>query len=742
LATYYVSWGLVSALTGASLTLSAAGPAFWEVANLNDFLRGELTGLAIDTEGRLTLGPTIRLTADTTSPIVWQLLPADDGSLLAGTGNDGKVFRIGPSGSMTSAFDSGELEVHALALAKDGAFYAGTSPDGKVYRVARDGDVKEVFDPEDKYIWALAAGNDDTLFVATGEKGVIYRVSEDGKATPFYRTHSTNVTSLAIDPKGNLIAGTSSPGQVLRIDPQGRGFVLLDSSYAEIRALRFDLRGNLYVVAVSGGQEGRPAERPAAPAPSAAPVPSVSTEITITAIGDVPTTAGPLPAGGSNRTESRRDSSRGAIFRIAPDGLWEPFWEATEDIPYDVVIERDGALLVATGPKGRLLRLSGDPVRITVVARAEAQQVTSLAQGRKGELHYATSNPGKVFELAQAFAPEGTYESDVRDATNVASWGLIRWRASMPDGASVRLSTRSGNTKTPDETWSPWSDAYTSPDGQAITSPKARYLQWRAVLTGKRTTPVLTSVTVAYLPRNSRPNIASITVHPPGVTFARPFPTGDPEIAGFENGTSEGRPQPINAPVAAGGPALGRRMYQKGLQTFVWKAEDEPGDKLQYDVSYRRLGETDWVQLRRDLWDAILTWDTTSVPDGSYTIKVVASDTASNAPGTALVAERESEAFDIDNTAPSVSVTSVRTVQGRTVVSFTVTDGHSPIERVEYSLDAIRWRIVYPVDGIPDSREERFEVTLDAGAAPPVMIRATDALNNFGSAEARPVGSR
>jgi hypothetical protein len=33
--------------------------------------------------------------------------------------------------------------------------------------------------------------------------------------------------------------------------------------------------------------------------------------------------------------------------------------------------------------------------------------------------------------------------------------------------------------------------------------------------------------------------------------------------------------------------------------------------------------------------------------------------------------------------------------------------------RVEYSLDASRWRVAYPVDGIPDSRREEFEVTLD-----------------------------
>ena len=64
-------------------------------------------------------------------------------------------------------------------------------------------------------------------------------------------------------------------------------------------------------------------------------------------------------------------------------------------------------------------------------------------------------------------------------------------------------------------------------DGSPITSPKARYLQWRAVLTGKGDSPVLTSVTAAYQQRNIRPEVASITVHPPGVVFQKPFSTGE-----------------------------------------------------------------------------------------------------------------------------------------------------------------------------------------------------------------------
>ena len=61
------------------------------------------------------------------------------------------------------------------------------------------------------------------------------------------------------------------------------------------------------------------------------------------------------------------------------------------------------------------------------------------------------------------------------------------------------------------------------------------------MLTGKGESPVLTSVTAAYLQRNVRPEVTSVTVHPPGVVFQKPFSTGETEIAGFDDDPAEKR---------------------------------------------------------------------------------------------------------------------------------------------------------------------------------------------------------
>jgi hypothetical protein len=394
-----------------------------------------------------------------------------------------------------------------------------------------------------------------------------------------------------------------------------------------------------------------------------------------------------------------------------------------------------GDLFVATGNDGKIYRLTGDPYHPILVARANAEQVTAITRDSKGRTLFATSNPGKVFRLGADLAGRGTYLSDVRDAQTVATWGTIRWHATAPAGTRVEITSRSGNTRTPDETWSDWSEPYQDRQGSAIVSPRARYLQWRAVLTGSTSSaPLLTSVTAAYLPRNLRPRVSSITVHPPGTIFQRQYPS-DPEIAGFDGDTPERRAlaRVQNAPP---GVSLGRRSYERGLLTFVWQADDQNRDTLSFDVSYRQEGETAWKPLKRGLTDRILVWDTTSVPNGRYVVRIEASDAPSNSPSTALTGAAESTAFDVDNTPPSLAVGSVRREANRTVVAFEIRDADSAVQKAEYSLDGDRWMTVYPVDGIADSRVERFELAIEGEiGARGVIIRATDALNNVTSAD-------
>jgi sugar lactone lactonase YvrE len=723
---------IAAVVFGATVTLYGSTPTFWSVSTETEFLRGEIENLSIDSFGRLTLGPTAAPVHETNAPFVWAMITGPDGSVYAGSGNEGQVYRVDSSGKGTVFFDSEELEVHALAPAPGGGLYVGTSPNGKIYRVDAKGADSVFFDPDDRYIWSLAVDRAGNVFAATGDKGIIYKITPDGKGTPFYATKATHAMTLAFDRDGQLLAGTESPGRVFRLDASGKPFVLLDSSYNEIRTLRVDARGNIYVVAVSGRAPAPagPQPQPAAPPPAPSLTPNVSTEITVVAVGDAVVTSAPQ-GGGTGQGRGASGAPTGALFRILPDGAWDLLWESRTDTPYDVAVENDGTLLVATGNSGKIFRLLGDPYQPTLIARANAQQVTGLLMQPEGRVLVSTANPGKLLRLAAARAERGTYTSDVRDAQTVALWGTIKWEALTPAGSRLEISTRSGNTSTPDETWSDWSPTYTDRDGSPITSPRARYLQWRAALTaGKGEAPLLTSVTAAYLPRNLRPRVTSITVHPPGTVFQRPFPI-DPEIAGFEGDLRDRR---MNQPAGSGSPSLGRRVYEKGLMTFVWRAEDDNGDELSYDMFYRREGETSWKALKRGMSEQLLVWDTTSVPNGRYTVRIVAADTPSNSTSTALSGARESTAFAIDNVPPAITVMSVRRDNGRATIAFEVRDANSSVQKVEFSLDGDKWQSVYPKDGIADSRFEQFELVLEGDAVSRgVTLRATDALNNTAS---------
>ncbi|MGE3956083.1 MAG: hypothetical protein AB7H96_05140 [Vicinamibacterales bacterium] len=725
-------------LACAGVVTRASAPKFFVAATQPDFLKGDLENLAVDSRGQLTLGPASELVYETASPFLWTLLPTPDGSVYVGTGNDGRVYKVDPQGRGSQFFDAAELEVHALATGPNGSLYAATSPDGQVYKVDRDGRGTGFFDPAQKYIWALATDARGNVYAATGERGVVYKITPDGNGSLFYDTKATHATALVFDKAGNLLIGTESPGRVIRVDPSGKGFLLLDTPYQEIRTLKFDDKGTLLVAAAngrpnSGAAPGTPTETTPQQTGSTpgAPVASVSVSTEITAV--VVDSASASNASGTTRPAA--GASKGAVYTVAPDGLWDMLWDAREDLPYDLAFDAEGRVLVATGDKGKIYRLEGNPVRPLLLARAAASQVTALYRDSRGRVVYATANPGKVSRLSAGRAPRGTYESEVRDALQVSSWGSISWRASATGSARIEITTRSGNTETPDETWSDWSAPYAT-SGSAISSPKARYLQWRAVLTGGDEGPALTSITAAYLPRNIRPQVRSVTVHPPGIVFQKPYSTGDPDLAGFDNQSTPERKLTQAAQNQGAGSSVGRRTYQKGLETLQWRADDDNEDELTYEVQYRREGDTTWKVLRSGLSDTILVWDTTTVPNGTYIVRVIASDAPSNPDAAALAGELDSAAFDIDNAPPAFATATARVDAGRTVVSVEVRDDHSPIQKLEYSADGESWKTVFPSDGLADTRSERYEFPLEGAIGPRgLTLRAIDAMNNVSTTQ-------
>ena len=93
------------------------------------------------------------------------------------------------------------------------------------------------------------------------------------------------------------------------------------------------------------------------------------------------------------------------------------------------------------------------------------------------------------------YPASGSFDSRVFDAGQGADWGSLSWTAATPGGTGVGLSVRTGNTATPDGTWSAFTPVATS--GGDIPG-SSRYVQYRAELSTSDSsqTPALSEVTV------------------------------------------------------------------------------------------------------------------------------------------------------------------------------------------------------------------------------------------------------
>ena len=726
----------VLTVLGLAVSALAAVPTFWRLESQADFLPGEVEGVSISSEGTISLAPAAQVLGEVNDPYFWSLA-VDGARVYLGSGNDGKVYRVEATGESRVLADTNELQVHALAVDRRGIVYAGTSPRGSVYKIATDGTTDVFFDPEDRYIWALSMDSRGNLLVATGDRARIYRVDPAGQSEVLFESEETHIVSLAIDGDDNLYAGTDANGLVLRIDRNGATTVLFDTPFQEVRAIVLDSRRNVYAATVNGGVR---ASQPPEPAPTPTPTASVSTGgggemITVTTTANVVATSPSSPA------SATASGAAGGLYRISPDGASELMWQSRNDPPLSLALASDDRLLIGSGTDGRVFLVNQDQTSALFLS-AEADQVTAVGAGGSGETYLATSNPAKLYRLNRGRRTEGIYRSPAIDTKTVSSWGKIRWQATTPSGATIRLQTRSGNSAEPDNTWSDWSQPYTSSLGEQIASPRARFLQWRAVLnsTGE-VSPELFDVTAIYLQQNLAPEVTDIVIHPPGQTFQKPIvTTGQIEILGMEEVLSETSPRNGSGPGALGPnpavmslTAIARPFYRKGIQTVTWKSSDPNEDELRFDVHYRAEGETLWKVLRQGLTQPVIAWDTVAMPDGRYSLRIVASDAASNPSESTRTGERTTQSFEVDNTPPRVANLTSQAIENGHRVVFTAEDEISSIQSVEYAVNSGKWTIVFPTDGIADSKLESFDFTLPGyrdGGIYTLVVKVTDVLGN------------
>ena len=730
----------------------ASGTQAWEMNSYADFVRGRFTGVSLSRDGSLSLAPTLDPVFTSDQPVIWSVAQAPDGTLYAATGHRGRVYGIDKSGHATLLWSAPQPEVFAIAVDRSGVVYAGASPDGKVYRI-EDGQASEYVAPQARYIWSLVAGPDGALYVGTGDRGRVFRVSAPGKGELYYDTGQSHVTALAVDPQGRLLAGTEPNGILYRISAKDKAFVLYDSDLPEIRAIVPLPDGTVYAAALGGSvaKQAQSAAQAAAAAAAAGGTPSIAASITVEAQNsgpgpevkppdpkqpqNPPGTASPTvttPQVTTQFTPAVEASGveKSAVYRINPDNTVDTLWTSKEENVYDLLaLERQ--VLFATDVNGRIYGLMPDR-RVTLVAETNESETTRLLASQNSILA-ATGNMGRIFRLGETAGPSGSYEAPVHDSGTVSRWGSLSWRADVPPGSSLAFRTRSGNSAAPDRTWSDWSAPQSNPEVSPISSPNARFIQWKVEMAGSSgATPRLDSVTLAYLPQNSPPVIRAINVAIQAVAAAQAAKPAAASSAAYSVTVTD-------APDAAASSSSGTatqtlpRAYSQQI-TVSWQADDPDGDRLLYSLYFRGEDETQWLPLKLDTHDNSVTFDGDILADGKYYFRVLASDRESNPPPSAREAQLTSAPVLIDNTPPQIAIGQVRYSNGAAHVEFEAVDAASALRRCEYSLDAVGWVPVQAADGVIDSPREQFVLDL-TGLAPGehlLVIRAADSAGNTG----------
>ena len=666
-------------------SLSAVTTSIWEQSSQKDFEASTVKDVSITSDGEILLARKIDQFAEIQEEIyVWCLAEDSKGNVYAGTGNRGKIYRITQEGQSSLFYDSPEISILSLTVDANDNVYAGTGPDGLIYKITGENvPPTTILSSEEKYVWALTFDDSGNLYAATGTAGKIYKIVPTGEATVLFDSEESNIRSLLYH--GNsLYAGSAGKGIIYRISIDGEASVVHQTAEKEIPVLIAGADENIYAAAITS----------APPQPGSQNRPP------------------PPPSSGSGPPEEKKSY----IYKIREDGVVTKIWTAPAPLILSMVFEGEDQLLIGTGDEGKIYKVDIDGDSISL-GKCEASQILAMHRvAGTDKLLLGTGNSAKVYELTKEYKAEGTIKSKPHNTQAISRWGKLRWEAALEEGTSITFATRTGNTKKPDNTWSEWSDELTAFDGDQISSSSAQHIQWRAKLatTDSSLSPTLNKVVLASAQANIEPRFTEVKIQ-----------------HGNEPKESGGPPGP--RPRESGPPKNSATPSKQW--TIQWKVEDRNKDTLQFAVYYKGIDETNWKLLKKELTTTSYNWDTTSMPDGRYVIKVEATDKLSNPPAWAKSSDEISKPFDIDNTQPIVKdVVAAANGDGTYKITCTTEDQSSHILKAVYKIDGDEhWKVIFPEDGIFDSKKESLLLhtgSLSSGGTHTITIQVTDAAEN------------
>lgn len=601
-------------------------PTTWTQAKPADFADGEPKGTAPRSDGGMSLAPACTELGAVPEIYAMATLVVGDQTFV-GTASPGRLYRVKADGKAELVFDTKQFAIRSLVADKEGRVYLGTFPGGQVFRVTPDGQGALFCQLPTDYVWSLAWAKDGRLLAGTGPDGRLFGINDQGQVTEVLKVPQAHI--LCLLPAGDdVYLGTADQGLVYRLTAAGKLEAAYDATTQDVTCLAQDAKGALY--------------------------------------------AGLAPEGKIVRLETGQPPV--TVF-------------TDKNHPVYALAVAAGRLYAATGAEGHLLALVEDGV-YDLVQDTEALHGLCFAPAADGSLITGLANPGKVLRLSPEAPSSGTFTSAVLDADRPARWGLISWLAEVPAAAKLAVQTRSGSSSDPEDgSWSAWSAAYATAAGEAISSPPARYLQYRLEFSKAPGdgVPFLHRLCVCYLPANQPPTIK------------------------------------IDGPTVES-PAHGEAEVK-------WTATDADKDQVRVAVAYRAAGTAEWQALTNLPGDKkSYKWDTTKVADGVYDLRLTVTDEVSN-PGAGLTDTQVLYGVSVDNAKPVLAITKLLVQDGKLVVEGTATD-NGRVTEVTYQKGA-DWYGVAAGDGAYGGAQETFAFTVPlVDGKVEIKLQARDAADN------------
>jgi len=697
-------------------------------ASGKDLLAGKADGVVVTSRGTIQLGRSATVLASEFED-VWSVnrIVVSGGTIFLGTSPNGHVYqysldkmtKIYPPESRRGSASSGPAEppageatkedekkdgqvveaterlsnehIFAMALDVAGRLLVGIS--GPKCRLCRyeAGKMETIFEPDGAtYIFDIETDNVGNIYLGTGPNGKVYVLDPSGKVAQLvYQARDKNILSVAASRDGFVYAGGDTRGLIYKINPRNKtAAVLYDSDEPEISALLAvdglsTQAGVLYATATSANVveaeqkfaaqqnvSGRPESRKDEDVRGAA---EGGLRLKVANSSPPPASRAAPPAPPRPAPRPAKPGTASYIYRIDKQGyVTEVFSEAAVFL---CLTRQDGNLLVGSGNGGQLYSVDPETERHAILYEdPRAAQIAAVTVSEQ-DLYLGTANPARLVLLSSNYATRGTYQSDLIDAGQPAKWGKLQVDADIPRGCKVLVATRSGNVKdVNDPTFSEWTEPVEMTGPVQLRCPVGRFCQYKLILEADdgRKTPTIREVAVASTVPNLAPKVESIDV-------ARLLTPG-----------------------------------KEGVFKIGYKAADENDDKLIYRLDFRKLGRTNWIQIRDKVETDNLEWDGKTVEDGRYEVRVTASDERSNTTATKLTGRRISDPIVVDNTPPVIRKYAIEK-SGRTVtLKLEITDELSIISRLEYTIDSnAEWKGTLPDDLVCDTTEESFTLTTE-----------------------------